>query len=121
MGRTRRANAARREPIEIPKTKEAFLFEGGDGEGSCRVLPSSLVEVAELIDCPVEDLTFLRYGEAGQVVMSRSRQLDRTLVPNRNASIVIAKIHQLPVYPRGAVVCFPHGFTWDTESAQPDA
>jgi hypothetical protein len=86
---------------------------GAADGGACRVLPSSLVEVAELIDCPVEDLTFLRYGPEGQCVMSRSRQLDRSIQPNRDAAILIAKLHQLPVYLRGAVVCFPHGFTWE--------
>jgi hypothetical protein len=88
---------------------EGILFESGDGSGSCRVLPSSLVEVAELIGCEPTDLTSLRFGENGVVWMSKSRQLERETPPNRNAAVVLMKIHQLPVPLRGVVVFFPHG------------
>lgn len=96
---------------------EGILIEGGArGDGSCRVLPCSMGEVAELLDCTTDDLTFLRYGERGVVWMSRSRQLDRETEINRNAAVVIAKIHQKPVYLRGSVLFFPHGASFDPGS-----
>lgn len=99
-----------------PSGKMGFLMMGASqGGGVSRVLPASLAEVAELIECEAEDLTFLRYGAEGQCVMSRSRQLDRAIEPNRDAAMLICKLHQLPIYIRGAVVCFPHGFTWEED------
>jgi hypothetical protein len=89
---------------------EGILFEGGDGAGSCRVLSTSLVEVAQLIGCERDDLTYLAYGPSRAIAwMSKARQVDRDLALNRNAAIVLGKIHQLPIYLRGAVVFFPNG------------
>lgn len=92
---------------------EAVLFESGMGDESCRVLPSSMIEVAELIGCPVDDLTVLPYGMTGKMVMSRSRQIDHMIEVNRNATFVLDKIHGLPLAIRGPAVCFPHGIPWD--------
>jgi hypothetical protein len=77
------------------------------------VEPDTLTHVAELIECEESDLTFLRYGKTGVMWMARSRQTDESVPLNKDAALILQRMHGLPMSIRGAVVAFPRGMKFD--------
>lgn len=99
------------------RTASAFYFDAARENESCPVEPSSLVEVAELIGCSIEDLTPMYYGPKGEgrMWMARPCQTDKAAPPNKTASLIMQRFNGIPMLVRGNVVAFPHGEKFEVQ------
>lgn len=95
--------------------RAVWLASGGTGGGY--VEPKTLDEVAALLRVTAPELTQIHYGARGVMFMVQASQFDRQIEPNKSASLVLQRVHGLPVWPRGDVVCFPRGLPWARVSA----
>jgi hypothetical protein len=84
-------------------TRATWLRAAGTGGG--KVDLETVEDVAMLLGVPVQALASVQYGNGSVMWMVAETQLDKSIVPNHSACLVLQRFHGLPVWPRGDVVC----------------
>lgn len=95
----------RGEPRSRGYVRKAQSFVLSPTESGARNVPAltSDSDRAALLGCPLEDLTFLDYGQGSRMWMSQSSQISDEVLPNKSASHALV-IHGIHVLIRGTVL-----------------